>query len=124
MKVLLVLSALIVGSSSFASVEGKREELIPVCGALVAKKHLPEITATGKTDKYVHCSVSCVMTLYCGFLDSFEIGVLKEVYDALGYGTPSIQDLRADLRGIRFALQMRGEGSRSACYQACSIQYP
>lgn len=95
-----------------------------ICGVWVANKYLPEIKVPDKTDKYFHCSVSCVMTLYCGFTDSIEVGILKEIYDALGYGEPSLEDLKADLKGIRLGMKIRPRHTRPACYQGCSSLYP
>jgi hypothetical protein len=88
MKVLFSILILLLGSASSASQAGNHEEFIPVCGAIVAKKYLPEVKIPNVSDHYQHCSLSCVMTIYCGVMDSFEVGVLKEIYDALGYGTP------------------------------------
>jgi hypothetical protein len=124
MKVLFSILILLLGSASSASQAGNHEEFIPVCGAIVAKKYLPEVKIPNVSDHYQHCSLSCVMTIYCGVMDSFEVGVLKEIYDALGYGTPSIQDLRADISGIRFALRFKESNTRADCYQACLKKYP
>ncbi len=95
-----------------------------LCGSAVGLRYRSEVDFPNALDKFKHCSLSCVITLYCGPAESMEIGILKEVYDALGFGGPDIEDLRADLRGIRAALRFRGTMTREDCYRACSLEYP
>jgi hypothetical protein len=64
------------------------------------------------------------MTLYCGPIGSFEVGALKELYDALGFGDPDAEDLRADLKGIKAGLRIGWFGDREKCYRACGTLFP
>ncbi len=100
------------------------KKIIPICSAAIAFRFKDEVNLPGKPDKYKHCSLSCVMTLYCGPIGSFEMGALKELYDALGFGTPDIEDLKADIKGIKAGLKIGLFGERSRCYQACSTLFP
>jgi hypothetical protein len=99
---------------------------IPVCGLIVGKAYKGEVEAdTSKPDKYKHCALSCVMTLYCGPGDSMSVGILKEIYDALGFGTPDWKDIEADRAGIRIGLKLisSADFSRGSCYRSCSSTY-
>ncbi len=98
--------------------------IIPVCGASIALRFRNEVSLPGKPDKFKHCALSCVMTLYCGPIESFELGALKELYDALGFGTPDIEDLKADLTGIKTGIKIGFFGERNRCYEACSGFFP
>jgi hypothetical protein len=102
----------------------QEQRIIPVCSAAIAYRYQNEVNLPGKPDKYKHCSLSCVMTLYCGPIGSFEIGALKELYDALGFGNPDREDLKADIKGIKAGLKIGLFGERSRCYQACSALFP
>ena len=102
----------------------ENQKIIPVCSAAIAYRFRSEVNLPGKPDKYKHCSLSCVMTLYCGPIGSFEVGALKELYDALGFGTPDGEDIKADIKGIKAGLKIGLFGDRNRCYQACSILFP
>jgi hypothetical protein len=104
--------------------DAQEQRIIPVCSAAIAYRYRNEVNLPGKPDKYKHCSLSCVMTLYCGPIGSFEIGALKELYDALGFGNPDREDLKADIKGIKAGLKIGLFGERSRCYQACSALFP
>lgn len=109
-----------------ASVESS-SAAIPVCGMIVGKTYKSEVEADArKPDKYKHCSLSCVMTLYCGPMESMEVGLLKELYDALGFGTPDWKDIEADQAGIKVAMKQMAHGdfSRASCYRSCNVLYP
>jgi hypothetical protein len=123
--------ALLIGSlfpnahaSELRDFNAQEQRIIPVCSAAIAYRYRNEVNLPGKPDKYKHCSLSCVMTLYCGPIGSFEIGALKELYDALGFGNPDREDLKADIKGIKAGLKIGLFGERSRCYQACSALFP
>ena len=123
--------ALLIGSlfpnahaSELRDFNAQEQRIIPVCSAAIAYRYRNEVSLPGKPDKYKHCSLSCVMTLYCGPIGSFEIGALKELYDALGFGNPDREDLKADIKGIKAGLKIGLFGERSRCYQACSALFP
>jgi len=104
--------------------EPQEQKIIPICSSAVALRFRGEVNLPGKPDKFKHCSLSCVMTLYCGPIGSFEVGALKELYDALGFGDPDLEDLKADLKGIKEGLRIGLFGEREQCYQACSALFP
>ena len=114
----------IVSRAESGNASSREIKIIPVCGAATALRFRNEVNLPGKPDKYKHCALSCVMTLYCGPIDSFELGALKELYDALGFGTPDIEDLKADLIGIKAGLKIGLFGERNRCYEACSGFFP
>ena len=117
---------LLLGSAAH-SADQRREEaraVVPVCSATVAWNFKSEVDLPGRPDKFKHCSLSCVMTLYCGPIGSFEVGALKELYDALGFGDPDVEDLRADLKGIQAGLKIGWLGDRGKCYRACGALFP
>jgi hypothetical protein len=126
MKVLSLIFALTVSPLFGASAENVSRPYFPICGATVGALYVHEVKTEGRPDKYMHCSISCVMSIYCGPIDSIEIGILKEVYDSMGFGDPDIQDLKADQKGIKIALDLQrtSSASRPACYQACSKAFP
>ena len=111
-------------SAESENAPSKETKIIPVCGASIALRFRNEVNLPGKPDKYKHCALSCVMTLYCGPIDSFELGAIKELYDALGFGTPDIEDLKADIIGIKAGLKIGLFGERNRCYEACSGFFP
>jgi|GEM_PF-3317403 len=112
------------GTAQAETTQAQEQRVIPVCSTAVALRFRSEVNLPGKPDKYKHCSLSCVMTLYCGPMGSLEVGALKELYDALGFGTPDIEDLRADIKGIKAGLKIGMFGDRDRCYQACSALFP
>jgi hypothetical protein len=118
------LFALIAGLAIWSPESQATHSIEILCGTAVGFRYRSEVELPNAPDKYKHCSLSCVITLYCGPAESMETGILKEVYDALGFGDPDIEDLRADLRGIRTALRFRGSMTREDCYRACSLEYP
>ncbi len=126
MKVFSLILALTTISFSNAFAENISRPYFPICGATVGALYVHEVKTEGKPDKYMHCSISCVMSIYCGPIDSIEIGILKEVYDSMGFGDPDIQDLKADQKGIKIAIELQRNfnASRPACYQACSKAFP
>ena len=124
MKKILILISSVLALSALARADPSAPQKIPVCGALVAYEYMDEVKAPSKSDKYKHCSISCVMALYCGPIDSLEVGILKEVRDAMGFGDPDIEDLKADLRGIKMGVKLGPFQERKECYQACGALFP
>ncbi len=125
MKSLVILCGVVFNLFCFAGVtHAEQNEMIPVCGAIVASRFVHEVKDPTKPDKYSHCSISCVMTIYCGPSDSLEVGALKEIYDAMGFGDPDIKDLEADYAGVKAGLKIGFGGRRSSCYKACGSLFP
>ncbi len=125
----LILASLTLVAPSVAWAEDRAEQAsaaFPVCGLIVGKAYKSEVEAdTTKPDKYKHCALSCVMTLYCGPTDSMSVGIMKEIYDALGFGTPDWKDIEADKVGIKIGMKQisNADFSRDSCYRSCSTVY-
>ena len=125
MKNLLILMSLgFLFQPQFAKSAETGSRIIPVCSAAVAWRFKDEVEIPGAPDKFKHCSLSCVMTVYCGPIGSAEIGALKELYDAMGFGDPEVDDLKADFKGIKAGMRIGLFGDRRECYQACSRLFP
>lgn len=124
-RVVLILIVVSLGAGNASAVEtfSPPERIVPVCGMIVAAKRKSEVERTGTYDKFRHCSLSCVMALQCGPFDAMEAGILKEIYDALGFGDPSMDDLRADLAGTQIGIA-RDVHTRVDCYRECDRIYP
>lgn len=84
-------------SSAFAR---KSEEAIPLCSAFHFKSVKAKLIESNN-DKYKHCAVSCMLARRCGIVDSYYIGVLKEIWDLFTPGDADLKDIEADIVGIR-----------------------
>ncbi|AYF44136.1 MULTISPECIES: hypothetical protein [Halobacteriovorax] len=75
-----------------------------------------------EVDKYKHCTISCIVGIECGVKPTAMIGVAKELYDLFGGGTPELEDLLANLRGLR--LSQRGDIQNfEECSSHCQVYY-
>ena len=88
-KLLLAALGLIFMNSAYAATS----EEIPLCSAFHFKSVKAKLLESNN-DKYMHCAVSCMLARRCGALDSYQIGILKEVWDCLLYTSPSPRDKR------------------------------
>jgi len=68
----------------------------PVCVWLVRKAVKD---TKGMDDKYRHCYVGCKTSFYCHPMLCVDAGVLKELLDLAGLGTPEVADLIATWAG-------------------------
>lgn len=114
MKVLLVL-LLASASPAFSSTE-------MLCSLQNGLPLYRELRTRTMNDKAKHCVLSCHLTLKCGGEESFGVGVLKELWDLMGHGTPDAQDLLADLAGIALAEGGRA-GNLAECTRECRALY-
>jgi len=80
-------------------------------------------TQVNHYDKFKHCAVSCYLSLRCPRREVLAVGVMKEFYDAMGYGNAEIADLIADLKGIRLVKKNQAKHD-SDCVQLCDQMYP
>lgn len=110
---LIILALLLQLSTSLHAAEEKF-----ICSALVGRSFYQELKPLAVTDKTKHCSLSCYLALRCGALESFNVGLVKEILDLLGAGNPEVADLRANQQGITFALSGRAR-SRTQCLREC-----
>jgi len=54
---------------------------------------------SGMNDKYRHCYVGCKISFYCSPIYCIDAGILKELVDMAGLGTPEGADLVATFAG-------------------------
>lgn len=80
-------------------------------------------TQANRFDKFKHCAVSCYLSLRCPRREVLAVGVLKEFYDAMGYGNAELADLIADLKGIKIVKKKQAKHD-SDCVQLCDQMYP
>lgn len=77
-------------------------------------------TRISSKDKYKHCALSCIVTINCDVGSTFVLGLAKELYDMFGYGTPDINDLLANIYGIRVGMKVSDIDS---CKRICKLRY-
>jgi hypothetical protein len=95
-----------------------------ICSSFYAKSKAEKVRHyPGSRDKFKHCSVSCMLTLKCGSLDSFSIGVIKEIFDLLGMGTAEVDDIKANMEGINLAKKKIATDD-DECMIECGVIYP
>jgi hypothetical protein len=114
---LIILALLLQLSTSLHAAEEKF-----ICSALVGRSFYQELKPLAVTDKTKHCSLSCYLALRCGGLESFHVGLVKELMDVLGAGQAEWADLRANQQGITFALAGRAR-SKAQCLRECKTIY-
>ena len=93
-----------------------------ICSALVGRSFYQELKPLPVSDKTKHCALSCYLALRCGALESFNVGLVKEILDLLGAGNPEVADLRANQQGITMALSGRAR-SKAQCRRECKTIY-
>lgn len=105
---------------SFSSFANEEENFL--CSAYYVKEIAAKVEAPASRDKYKHCSVSCMLTLRCGTLDPYSAGLLKEVLDMMGMGHPEMDDVRANVAGIKLA-RTKTATTDDECMLACGKLY-
>ena len=103
--------------SSFASSE---ESFL--CSAYYAKSIARNVDSSEYSDKYKHCAVSCMLTLRCGAIDTYQTGLLKEVLDLLGMGHPEMDDIKANVTGIKLVTSKKAR-TDNECLIKCGEIY-
>jgi len=86
-------------SSSQLELHENKSLVCPLYHAYKLKSKVEDLP----NDKLIHCSLSCMISLYCTKFDVFSIGVIKEVADALGMGDPDYKDILANIKGIELS---------------------
>jgi hypothetical protein len=94
-----------------------------ICKMSTIKAVKAEVSRRPITDKNMHCSASCILTLKCFPDDVLAIGIAKEILDILTPGDCDINDIRADLKGIRLVTSGTARDSED-CYSRCLGYYP
>ena len=90
-----------------------------LCSALTLHKYKAIIPKT-EFDKVKHCSYSCILSRKCGVLETYTVGLAKEIADLLGYGTPDWEDLRANKKGIKLGRKIK---DIKVCLPTCRKYY-
>ncbi len=113
----LILLAFAFSQLTFAS-----EQEALVCPLFHVSKVKRTVEERGSYDKFKHCSVSCMLALRCRAKDVMQLGVLKEFADVLGYGTPEVADMKANLTGIAFVTNKKVKTDEE-CMKQCESTY-
>jgi hypothetical protein len=93
------------------------------CSSIFVKRVTRKAEEVSRYDKFLHCSVSCMLSLRCPVPDVVAAGVLKEVRDLLGYGEPDLKDIQANLKGIREVLNGNASTDQQ-CLDRCLEIFP
>ena len=94
-----------------------------VCSAFYVKSLAAKVNAPNARDKFKHCSVSCMLTLRCGGIDTYSAGLLKELLDMMGMGNPEMADIHANVTGINFAKNKEATNDEE-CMNLCGKSFP
>jgi len=95
---------------------------IPICAIYNVLKLKDDITSLGKNDKFMHCALSCQLTLRCGAYETLNIGILKELWDLISPGNAELEDLKADIAGINLVLKRKANNDYE-CINKCDELY-
>jgi hypothetical protein len=118
MKTILAFVLLSFSMTSMASIEESKF----ICSLLNLKRVKAIATTHSTYDKNRHCSVSCMLTVKCPAVEVMSVGVLKEIQDMFGEGTPDINDIKADAFGINLVLSQAAR-TDSQCLSQCDLYY-
>ncbi len=72
------------------------------------------------SDKSKHCAFSCMLSLECGEIQAYLLGLAKEFHDSLGYGDADAKDLAANKVGLNFA---KAVSTEAACLSECDKEF-
>jgi hypothetical protein len=114
---MFILFSLFLSFSSPAQAESKF-----ICSALMGRSFYQELKPMRVSDKTKHCALSCYLALRCGSLESFHVGVIKEIMDLFGAGQAEWADLRANQQGITLARARRAK-NQTQCLNECKLIY-
>jgi len=114
------------GGGLFGAITGGYVNVIksPVCVTNNKKEIYNQLKTTAINDKYIHCSLSCVLKKRCGNFAATTAGYAKEVQDLFDdkkYNSFGSGDLFADQKGLDFAPLC---GDENCCYAKCNEDYP
>lgn len=98
-------------------------EVTMICSTFHYSKVKKIVEAKGSYDKYKHCAVSCLLALRCNPADVRQLGLFKEGIDLLGPGNAEMADLKADFKGVDFAVKKKAK-TDDECIQKCHEAYP
>jgi len=97
--------------------------IFPACEIASIAFHKADVEHAGANDKFKHCTLSCRITLDCGWFGAWLVGNLKEFADVFGPGEADLKDLAADMVGIKIG-RKRLTKTRGDCDVGCDRVYP
>lgn len=80
----------------------------------------PVVAKLPGSDKLKHCTISCMVAKNCSEEATFIVGLLKELADMMGQGTPEFGDIMANIKGIELS---RGLDTQLMCYPTCKQHF-
>lgn len=103
-------------------------DMAMLCAKDVVRQYEQSVRATQRGDKFMHCSLSCMIAYECGATQSMAAGVAKEIMDLFGAGNAEIADLKADRVGVKIGAQLRDQSYfigniENTCYSRCAEHY-
>ncbi|OUR96686.1 hypothetical protein A9Q84_10105 [Halobacteriovorax marinus] len=110
-----IILALLITLSSFNVVAADKF----ICSYFVIKKY-SSLVPDSEYDKVKHCAYSCILRKKCGYIESWAVGIGKEIADLIGDGNAEMDDLRADAIGIKLGKRVR---HIKQCLPACQKIY-
>ena len=93
------------------------------CATYFGHKYFEKLKVMPRTDKFKHCTLSCIMAKNCGPGVSMLFGIGKEGWDAIGHGDPDWKDIQADWVGVKLGIRLPFHRDRE-CLIACSKPFP
>lgn len=94
-----------------------------ICKMSTIKSVRDEVQSRKISDKNMHCSASCLLTFKCRPADVLAIGIAKELLDVVTPGDSDIEDLKADIKGIKLVTSGTAR-DKSDCFERCLVYYP
>ncbi len=91
-----------------------------ICSMRFGPSFYRELKELPLKDKAKHCALSCYLTIKCSAVETFHVGVIKEIIDLFGDGNAETSDIRANLDGITLADSGRAL-SKSECLKECKL---
>lgn len=91
-----------------------------LCSIRHGRSFYRELKELPLKDKAKHCALSCYLTLKCSAVETFHVGVIKEIIDLFGDGNAEASDIRANLDGIALADSGRAL-TKSECLKECKL---
>lgn len=91
-----------------------------MCTLSWAAIYKPVIEKLPGSDKLKHCTLSCMLAKSCNEETTFLLGILKELSDMMGQGTPEYEDILANIKGIQISLDL---DTQLMCYPTCKKSF-
>ncbi|MBY0516366.1 MAG: hypothetical protein K2P81_05630 [Bacteriovoracaceae bacterium] len=93
-----------------------------ICATIKGRALYSKLKEMPLRDKTKHCTLSCHLTLKCSAIESWNMGLLKEIIDVFGPGNAEWDDLKADVAGIHLAEDKRAT-TTPECLRECKLLF-